>query len=136
MFTKELKKYSAYATIPLRLAIGIIFIAHGYQKLFGGLDGTATFFANVGIPMAAFFAVVVACVEFFGGIALVAGMFTRYAAVLLAIVMIVAIFKVKLAKGLLGGYELDLALLAGLVSLMLSGPGRFSVETMLFKKEY
>ncbi len=136
MFTKQLKKYSGLAPLALRIALGIVFIAHGAQKLFGGIEATTNFFASIGIPMAAFFAVVVGAVEFFGGIALLAGFFTRYAAALIAVVMIVAITKAKLGAGLIGGYELDVALLAGAVSLMLSGPGQLSVETMLFRKEY
>ncbi len=136
MLAKWLKKYSVYSALPLRAVIGIIFMAHGYQKLFGGIESTTQFFAAYGIPFAGFFAVLVGAVEFFGGIALLAGFLTRYAAALLSIVMIVAILKVKLSKGLINGYELDLALLAGAVSLMLSGPGKLSIETMLFRKEH
>lgn len=132
--------FSGWAALPLRLAVGIIFAAHGWQKFSGGLEGVAQFFGRVGIPLPEASAFVVAFVELIGGIGLILGLFTRYWAVLLSIVMVVAIFTVKLQAGLLGGggrpgYEFDLALLAGCLALLLTGPGPLSVERALLHKE-
>ncbi|MCI2429296.1 DoxX family protein [Candidatus Acetothermia bacterium] len=132
--------FSSWAALPLRLAVGIIFAAHGWQKFAGGLEGVAQFFGRVGIPLPEVSAFVVAFVELVGGIGLIVGLFTRYWAVLLSIIMIVAIFTVKLQAGLLGaggrsGYELDLALLSGCLALLLTGPGPLSLERALFHKE-
>ncbi len=140
MFERIFSGVSHWATIPLRLALGIIFAAHGWQKFAGGLDNVAGFFGGVGIPLPQVAAFVVAFVELVGGIGLIVGFFTRYWALLLSIVMIVAIFTVKLPNGLLGspgrpGYELDLALLVGCLALLLWGPGPISLERAIFNKE-
>lgn len=140
MFERVFGGLSNWATIPLRIAVGIIFAAHGWQKFSGGLDGVAQFFGNVGIPLPEVSAFIVAFVELVGGIGLILGFFTRYWALLLSIVMIVAIFTVKLPNGLLGmpgrpGYELDLALLVGCLALLLLGPGPISLERAIFNRE-
>lgn len=140
MFERLFGGFSQWATIPLRVAIGIIFAAHGWQKFAGGLERVAGFFGSVGIPLPEVSAFVVAFVELIGGIGLIVGIFTRYWALLLSIIMIVAIFTVKLQAGLLGtggrpGYELDLALLAGCLALMLTGPGPISLERVILGRE-
>src|SRR3989344_8833798 len=87
----------------LRVVLGVIFAYHGYVKLFvkGALPGTAQFFAAIGIPLANYAAVLVAFVEFFGGLLLLAGLLTRWVSVLLIIEMLVAFFKVHFKQGLL-----------------------------------
>lgn len=139
---KLLKGYVGWSTLSLRLVIAAIFLFHGSQKLFGafegpGIAGTAGFFGNVGIPLPLVAAWLVALVEFFGGLAVLLGLFTRYAAVLLSCVMVVAILTVHLKNGFSGqgGYEFALMVLAGTVSLLLSGPGKASLEKTLWKKE-
>ena len=125
-----------YASLPLRIVLGIIFIVHGYMKLFGGIEGTTGFFTNIGIPLAGFFAYVVAIAEFFGGIALILGIFVKIASSLLAVDMVVAILVVHLSKGFLisnGGYEFTLVLLGGLIALILLGAGELSLQKV-FKK--
>jgi len=111
----------------LRIVVGIIFVAHGAQKLFGpGFAGVAHMFHGIGIPLPMVSAAIVIIVEFAGGIALVLGIVTRYAAGLLAIDMAVAILKVHLHNGLFankGGFEFPLVLLAACIMLMLAGPG-------------
>jgi putative oxidoreductase len=99
MFERIFGGFSHWATIPLRVAIGVIFAAHGWQKFSMGLDGVARFFGSVGIPLPEVSAFIVAFVELVGGIGLIVGVFTRYWALLLSIVMIVAIFTVKLQGG-------------------------------------
>jgi putative oxidoreductase len=136
----SLNKYSGYAPLVLRVAIGIIFLAHGLQKLgvFGGMNltGVTGFFGDQGIPLPGLMAPLVALIEALGGLALILGFGTRIAAILLAIIMIVAIFAVKLTQGLIGGFELDLALLAGLVALILMGSGALALEKNVLSPKY
>ncbi|UCC81994.1 MAG: DoxX family protein [Gemmatimonadota bacterium] len=118
-----------WGTIPLRLALGLIFMAHGWAKLTGPL-GTAEGF-NIegwGWPYPVFWAWVVALVETFGGLLVIVGLFTRLAAFSIASVMIVAILKLKLSQGLIGGFEFDIALLMLALSLLVTGAGRLSVD--------
>lgn len=91
------------------------------------------FFASVGLP--AELAVSIGLLEVIGGIALIVGVLTRITAGLFIIEMIGSIVYVKLSKGFVGGYELDLLLVAISISLLLTGPGRVSIERDLLKRE-
>lgn len=122
--------------IPLgRVAIGVVFFAHGWQKLFtNGIDGTAAFFEQVGVPAASAAAWFGAIVELVGGAALVLGLATPVVGLLLVVQMIGAFAFVQAGAGLFvdqGGYELVLAL--GAVSLLLAavGAGRYSLDHLL-----
>jgi putative oxidoreductase len=132
-----------YGPAVLRLVTGAVFVAHGGQKLFGlwgggGPDGTAAFLSQVGLTPAYPFALVAGIVEFAGGLLLISGAFTLVAAILLAIEMAVAVWKVHLANGFFinwaalpgqgHGYEFNLTLIAVLVSLSLTGPGALSID--------
>jgi len=133
-------KLSHWSLALLRIVLGIIFAYHGYLKLFviGGLPGTAKFFASVGIPYSNYFAVIVAFAEFFGGLFLLLGMLTKWSTLVLIVNMSVAFFVVHLKNGFLisnGGYEFVLILLASLVVILASGPGRLSLGK-LFKKKW
>ncbi|MDX1392541.1 MAG: DoxX family protein, partial [Rheinheimera sp.] len=124
-----------------RVPVGIIFAAHGAQKLFGwfggyGLEGTAGWMDSIGLSPGMVMAFLAGAAEFFGGIALVLGLLTRPAAFALSIAMLVAIFAVHFQNGLFmsnNGYEFGLALLAASVSLLFSGAGKASVDSMLAK---
>jgi putative oxidoreductase len=131
-------RYSDWAPTFLRLAIGLIFIAHGRTKLFGGLGGVENMLTGLGFPIPYIFAIILAVVEFFGGICVLLGLFTRYAAALLFIDMAVAILKVHLRHGLIGpgSIEFPLMLLVGCMALMLLGPGKASIEKTLLKREF
>ena len=121
----------------LRIVAGLVFIAHGGQKLFVfGLDGVTAGFTQMGIPLAAVSAPLVALVELFGGVALVVGLLTRLAAVGLAITMLGAILFVHLAAGffLPNGSEFALTLLAAAVALALTGPGDFSLDGLRHRR--
>jgi putative oxidoreductase len=133
----------AYGPAVLRLATGAVFVAHGAQKLFGvwgggGLSGTAAFFGQLGLTPAYPLAILVGLVEFVGGLMLIAGALTLFAALALALNMAVAIWKVHLVNGFFlnwnmvagqgHGFEFNLTLIGALVSLMLTGPGALSVD--------
>ena len=122
-----MKNYKDYIPLLLRIAVGVVFIIAGYGKL-TGIEGTIGFFDSVGIPLPAFSAWLVAIVEFFGGIMVLLGFYTRVPALLLAIVMLVAIITVKFEAGWGGeGWTYDFLLLIMCLSLLISGDGKASV---------
>lgn len=130
---------SGLAALVLRIPVGIIFAAHGAQKLFGsfgghGLEGTGQWMASIGLEPGYLMALLAGGAEFFGGLALLAGLLVRPAAAVLAVTMLVAIFTVHIGNGLFmsnGGYEFGLALLAITVALVFSGGGALSVDRRL-----
>ena len=125
--------------LALRISVGLIFAAHGAQKLFGwfggyGLEGTGQFFASIGLNPGVLMALLAGGAEFFGGLALVLGLLVRPAAASLSFAMLVAIFAVHFSKGFFldkGGYEYALALFAASLSLLISGGGRFAADALL-----
>jgi putative oxidoreductase len=138
MLDRVMNRYASYGPFALRIVVGVIFVMHGAQKLFGafgggGIDGTAQFFEQAGIAPGVFWAWVAGLVEFFGGLALLLGAVTRYAALLLAIQMLVAIFAVHLPHGffLPQGFEYALTLLGANVALLLGGAGELALDPYL-----
>ena len=137
-----LKSEAGLAALALRVPIGIILAAHGAQKLFGwfggyGLEGTGQWMASIGLEPGYLMALLAGSAEFYGGLALVLGLFTRPAAALSAFTMLVALFSVHFEHGLFlvnDGYEYALALLAATVALTIQGAGSFSVDNTLAKK--
>jgi putative oxidoreductase len=135
MLDKLMARCQPYAPLVLRIAVAVIFTAHGAQKLFGafggyGIAGTAQFFEQLGIYPGNLWAVVVGLTEFLGGLAVLAGLFTRYAATLLSILMLVAIIKVHLPNGffLPDGIEYAFALLGANLTLLMGGAGEVSLD--------
>jgi putative oxidoreductase len=130
-----------WSSLALRVPLGIIFAAHGAQKLFGwfggyGLEGTGQWMASIGLEPGYLMALAAGSAEFFGGLFLLIGLLTRPTAAVLAITMVVAIFSTHISNGLFmanNGYEFALALLAGVVALALSGGGRLSADQALVK---
>ncbi|MGD9672316.1 MAG: DoxX family protein [Candidatus Nitrosocosmicus sp.] len=129
-----LQKVSTFAPLPIRIMAGVAFIFHGLPK-FENLQGTQGFFASVGIP--AELAMIIGLLEVIGGTLLIVGLVTRITSILFIIEMICAVLIVKLGNGLMGqgGYEVDLLLMSISISLLLSGPGRVSIERDILKRE-
>ncbi len=121
------------ALLAIRIAAGIVFVLHGYGKLTGNpsLEVFSGMLANIGFPMPMFFSWVVALTEFLGGLALIAGIFTRPAGILLSVVMLVAITAVKKLSFPMA--DPDLALLGIAIAVAFAGPGRLSVAGMMMK---
>lgn len=124
-----------WSLAPLRIAVGVVFLVHGAQKLFiFGFGGVAGYLSQQGIAPAGFWAVVITLLEVFGGIAILIGFLIRWAAGLLAIEMLVAIVTVHLPKGFFvasGGYEFPLTLVGGCLTLLFAGAKKPSVDTCL-----
>jgi putative oxidoreductase len=115
----------------LRVAVATIFIRHGAQKLFvSGFAGVAGAFTHMGIPFPGLMGPLIGLLEFFGGLALVAGLLTRLVALGLVFDMLGAIVLVRLAGGF-SKYELEFLLLGSSLALVLTGAGRFSVDALL-----
>ncbi|WP_325176644.1 DoxX family protein [Paenibacillus alkalitolerans] len=115
------------------MVLGVTFLMHGIVKFQSGIGNIAGWFESIGLP--GFLAYAVAVIELAGGIALIIGLGTRIVSVLIALIMIGAILKVKLAAGFLGsqqaaGYELDLMLLAVSILLALSGSKLFALDKL------
>lgn len=123
----------AWGMVPLRAVIGLVFLMHGSQKLLmNGLASTAAFFDSLGIPIAQVAAGLVTALEILGGVALILGWFTRLVAALLAIDMAVAILTARMEGGFFvpSGFEFELTLLGGCLTLAVMGPGGFSLDAM------
>ena len=140
------------AALPIRLIFGFSFIFYGFPKLFDAqthsfITGMLT---QIGVPAPDLMTYVVGPVELLGGLALIAGAFVPYASVALIPVMLVALFKVHLAQGysfmhIIGmtesgpqfgvpGYEVNLVYIAGLLTLIIIGTGKYSIDELIASK--
>ncbi len=136
------KTEQSASTLPLRLIAGILFMAHGAQKLFSwfggyGLEGTGQWMESIGLTPGYLMALMAGSVEFIGGILLIIGLLTRPTSFVLAITMIVAIFTVHIDNGLFmatNGYEFALTLVAISISLMFSGAGKLSLDSAVAER--
>jgi len=135
----EEKKMLSMGLLLIRVVIGVIFAAHGAQKLFGwfggfGPKGTGGWMESLGIKPGVAAAVAAGLVELLGGLAFAAGLFTPIAAVLLSLTMIMAIVKVHAPNGFwntAGGYEFNLILIVVLIGIALTGAGNYSLDALL-----
>ncbi len=139
---------AAWGPTVLRIGVGVVFFAHGAQKMWGwfggpGLSGWLDFVDAMGFPKA--LAVLAALTEFFGGLGLILGFLTRLSALGICCVMAVAILKVHLRDGFFmnwfltqdkgHGIEYSLTLLLAAASLMLSGSGRLGLDKLIWKRK-
>ena len=133
---------NTFSALPLRLVAGIIFTAHGAQKLFAwfggyGLEGTGQWMESIGLAPGYLMAMMAGSAEFFGGLLLILGLLTRPTALVLSLTMIVAIFSTHIDNGLFvsnNGYEFALALFAINLSVMLQGGGKLSIDRLIVSK--
>lgn len=124
----------------IRIIIGVVFMMHGSQKLFGlfgggGLEGTAGYMASIGVEPSYLMALLAGSGEFFGGLLLLLGLFARLGAFATVCVSIVALFTVHIDNGffmLNNGFEYVLVLLITSISILLVGAGNFSLDRKLF----
>ncbi len=127
---RYLDRLQPFALLVMRLVLGTVMIGHGYGKVFGGLHHHAQFVASLGLP--AWSGYVSAFAEFFGGICVLVGLFTRFFAFAICIDLLVAIWKVHWHNGLMAaggkGYELPLAVAALAFGLIFLGAGPISLD--------
>ena len=136
LIDKVLLTRAGYGLTILRIAVGVIFAAHGSQKLFGlfggyGLAGTAQYMDSLGLHPGYLMATLAGGTEFFAGLALIIGLLVRPAALGLTFLSLVAIFTVHISNGLFmanNGYEFALALLGGSLAVLIEGAGKLSVD--------
>ncbi len=128
-----LEKLKPLALLLLRCALGIIFMFHGYPKLFGSAANFQQFFSQLGMPSQLVY--VAGILEFFGGGLLILGLFTRPVALLLAVEMGVFIWKVHLSKGVMAvrEYEFPLILAVAAFTLATVGAGVISLDQPIFR---
>ncbi|MGE8188966.1 DoxX family protein [Pseudomonas sp. NPDC086278] len=136
LINKVLFTRAGFGLTVVRIVVGIIFAAHGSQKLFGmfggyGIAGTAQYMESLGLAPGHLMAILSGGTEFFGGLALIIGLLTRPAALGLTFLSLVAIFSVHIHNGLFmanNGYEFALALLGGSIAILIEGAGKLSVD--------
>jgi putative oxidoreductase len=132
---ESLEKLKPLALLLLRVALGVIFIYHGYPKLFGHTRQTMDAFAHMGFP--GYFAYLAGVIEFFGGCLLIAGLFTRIAGLLIAGEMAVALVQVHKILGdprAVHNYEFPLVLAVAAFALASLGAGLMSFDHVLFRQ--
>ncbi|MGH9700026.1 MAG: DoxX family protein [Candidatus Acidiferrales bacterium] len=127
-----LEKLKPLGLLFLRLGLGAIFISHGYAKL-ANIHNWMANFQHMGFP--SYFAYLAGIIEFFGGIMLVAGLFTRLAGLIIAVEMAIAILRVHIPMGpitQIRDYEFPMALAVGTFALATLGAGLISFDHIIF----
>lgn len=112
----------------LRVVLGVIFVAHGFPKLFKKFSETKAFFASLGLRPAVLWTLWIGILEFFGGILLIIGLFVQPIALLLMINMFFAIVLVARRKGFVNGWEFEFVLFVTALALLMMGAGAFAVD--------
>jgi len=138
IFQPATTRQASIALTVLRVITGVVFIAHGAQKLFVyGLAGVSGGFAQMGVPMPGVVGPLIAVLEFFGGIALVFGLLTRLVSLGLVFDMLGAMLLVHLKNGFFmpNGYEFVLLLAAASATLLVTGAGDFSIDSLIARRK-
>ncbi|HKR07921.1 MAG TPA: DoxX family protein [Gemmatimonadaceae bacterium] len=118
----------------LRIATGIVFLNHGYQKMFKmGIGGVTGFFGHLGVPLPSVMATLITLLEVFGAVALIVGFLTRPIALAFVLDMLGAIFLAQLKNGF-SKFELEFLLLSASVALIFTGAGRYSIDAMIARR--
>ncbi|MEI6914770.1 MAG: DoxX family protein [Armatimonadota bacterium] len=119
-----------FALLVVRIFVGIVFIAHGSQKMFGafgghGLAGTVQFMGPIGY--------LVTVGEFFGGLGVLLGFLSRFSSAAQIVIMLGAIFTVHLKNGFFApsGFEFPFSLIGPLACILIAGPGRYAIGRYL-----
>jgi putative oxidoreductase len=150
LFFISKKNYQQWEPLFLRLIIGFGFMAHGWVKLARGTAGFEKLLIFIGLPFAHVTSYILPCIELFGGLAILSGFYVSLVSIPLIGTMLVAMFTIQIKFGfssvktigltsngpLFGppGYEINLLYIAGLIALMISGAGVFSLDALLTKK--
>ncbi|MCQ6276091.1 DoxX family protein [Bacillus sp. V3B] len=124
----------------IRLVVGLLFVGHGAQKLFGwfgghGVKGTGGWFESIGIKPGVTMAFLAGLTELIGGLLFASGLLTSLAGIMIAGTMVMAIVKVHGPNGLWAtenGYEYNLILIAVTIGVVLTGPGQYALDVFLF----
>jgi putative oxidoreductase len=119
--------FNDWALLVLRIALGIVLIAHGYPKL-RDLKGTSAWLGSIGFRPGVVFALIAASLEVFGGLALILGLLTQIIGLFVFVQFLIITLFVNRTKGLKGGYELDLLIAASAALLMTTGGGLFGLD--------
>jgi len=127
-----LKKWEPLTLLLLRCGVGVVFIYHGYPKLFGNTEKFVESFQTLGLP--AYFVYLAGVIEFCGGLAIALGLFTPVVGIILLLEMAVAMWKYNFNEGIYAVREYELPLILGLASLALAatGAGKFSLDHLIF----
>lgn len=141
MLKKLTQTNDSYGLLILRVFLGIVFMAHGSQKLFGlfggyGLEGTGQFMSSLGLEPGYLMACLSGGGEFFGGLLLVLGLLTRFGALNTFIISLVGMFTVHISKGFFmsnGGVEYILILAVMSLAIMIEGGGKLSIDKSISK---
>lgn len=139
-----------WGALCLRAIIGFGFMAHGWAKISRGTGGFEKLLQQLGIPFSHANAVITPYIELLGGLALILGVFVAVTAIPLIITMLVAMFTIHIHYGYSSintigltpegpqfgppGYEINLLYIAGLVSLMLTGAGKWSIDKWMMHR--
>ena len=139
---RVLDRLRPLALLTLRLVLGIILLAHGYPKVFGGLHQHMAMVGNLGLP--SWLGLFSTGTEFIGGILLIVGLFTRYVGMAFTFEMLVAIYKVHWANGFFlnmscvagrgHGIEYAIALLGMALYLVIAGGGQWCLDRLIFRR--
>lgn len=139
ILNKLLTSNAGYGITFVRIVTGLVFMMHGSQKLFGafggsGIEGTAQFMGSLGLEPAILMAFLAGAGEFFGGLFLIIGLLSRFAAITTTIVSLVALFSVHINNGFFmsnGGIEFILVLLINSIAILIAGSGKLSVDNSI-----